>query len=429
MASKGWTWGVLLLSAVTSVGACDDDDGVDGGGAGAGGEGTQAGMPSVDAGGPPGGTGGSSTSGANAGGQAGGGQAGGGQSGGGAGGESGQGGEAGQSLGGSNGEDTPHSRSCPEDGGAGGRSNWYPLGGAGGAEADGEYHRIQLGSEQIAIAINDSGQILITSGWGREYFSASCQAWVVDADSVSEVTTSESGCVLAVDMNEAGTVLASQGSVPFLWKDGVATPLGGVASGTPIALNDAEQVVLRGTPVGPALWHAGILTPLRTSADQHLVPVAINEGGQVIGFSGDAEQTEQTWLWEDGSASALGLQAVHALNEVGDIAGVKDGAAGILSDGSFSPLSISTRDIRIHAMTDDGVLVGDVYEWNEEDLAQPFRFEAGVARFLETYGSARDINAHDEIVGRRASIRLGHDRWTVDGYWPTLWVRDCPSAP
>src|SRR5688500_10485058 len=211
MVSKGWTWGVLLLGAETSVGACDDDDGVDGGGAGAGGEGTQAGMPSVDAGGPPGGTGGSSSGGASPGGQAGetGGGAGG-QSGSGAGGQSGGAGEAGQSLGGSNGKGTPPPLTCPDDvsGGEGGAyGQWYPpegAGGTGGADADDEFHRVVLGSEQIAIAINNSGQMLITSGWGDSSSWAapdyeSCQAWVVDAESVSEVETSESGCVLAVD--------------------------------------------------------------------------------------------------------------------------------------------------------------------------------------------------------------------------------------
>jgi hypothetical protein len=445
MVSKGWTWGVLLLGAVTSVGACDDDDGVDGGGAGAGGEGTQAGMPSVDAGGPPGGTGGSSSGGANPGGQAG-------ETGGGAGGQSGSGaGEAGQSLGGSNGEGTPPPLGCPDDasgadGGAYGQ--WYPPGGAGGAEAEDEFHRLTLGSKQIAIAINDSGQMLITSGFGESSSWAafdyeSCQAWVVDADSVSEVTAATSGCVLAVDMNEAGTVLASQGSVPFLWKEGIATPLTGVASGKPIALNDAEQVVLRDTPIGPALWQAGTLTALRTSADEALEPVAINEGGQVIGFSGTVDVADETWLWEEGTASALGLSAVHALNDVGDIAGIKDDAAGVLSDGTFTPLTITTTlngseiplgdrsDIRFHVISDEGVLVGSFHSLGEPELDSPFRFEAGVFRYLEHFGSARDINAHDEIVGRRTSIRFGpplSESWIIEGYWPTLWVKDCPSA-
>jgi hypothetical protein len=393
-------------------------------------------MPSVDAGGPPAETGGSSTSGANGGGQAGAGQGGGAS----AGGEAGRGGEAGHSLGGSNGEGLPPSLSCADE---------HPLGGAAGAAgaAGDGFHRFILGSEQIAIAINDSGQMLITSGWGDSSSWAapdyeSCQAWVVDAESVSEVETSESGCVLAVDMNEAGTVLASQGSVPFLWNDGVATPLSGVASGTPIALNDAEQVVLRDTPVGPALWQAGTLTPLRTSADHALEPVAINEGGQVIGFSGDDELVEETWLWEAGSANALGLKAVHALNDVGDIAGVKDGPVGVLSGGTFTPLTITStlgdpelmpsdlKDIRIHRITDDGVLVGNFYHIGEPDLDSPFRFETGVLRYLEHHGSARDINAHDEIVGRRSIIQgcSGLECWRVVGYWSTLWDRDCPSA-
>lgn len=431
MGSNGRAWGIILSCAVASAAACDSDDGpgVGAGDAGAGGEPALAGAPSIDAG-APNGLGGSATGGAGAGpdGQAG-------RAGGGA------GGEAGYALGGMNGDATPPSPLACSDGGASGGA-----GGSAGEASEGAYHRITLGSEQIAIAINDSGLMLVAAGWGDKYGddSDSCQAWVVDTESVREVRTKATGCVLAVDMNEAGTVLASRdGSLPFLWNGGKATPLAGVTSGKPIALNDAEQVLLRDTPVGPALWQAGTLTPLRTPADEALVPVAINEGGQVIGFSRSAANVTETWLWEAGTASALGLDAVHALNEVGDIAGTKPAGAGVLSNGTFTPLLITSTlgggpelsqddldDVRIHAITDDAVLVGDFYSLGEPDLAHPFRFEAGVFRHLDHHGSARDINAHDEIVGRRSSIQgcAGLECWKVNGFWSTLWVHDCPSA-
>jgi uncharacterized membrane protein len=166
-----------------------------------------------------------------------------------------------------------------------------------------------------------------------------------------------------------------------------------------------------------------------------ITPVAINEGGQIIGYSGSSEEdVTETWLWDEGSASALELSAVHALNDVGDIAGVKDHAEGILSGGTFTPLPpIHVGDpIRIHAMTNDGVLVGDVYDIGEPTLAQPLRFENGVAQDLPGSGSARDINRHGEIVGRRTSIRIiplpCRECWSVEGLWSSLWSQDCPSA-
>src|SRR5215207_3349007 len=242
MTSNRRAWGIILSCAVAGAAACDTDDSPGGGDSGAGGEQAQAGMPSVDAGGPPNEMGGTATNGgANPSGQAG--HAGGGaashagggadgHAGGGTGGHAG-GGEAGQSLGGSNGTGAPPTPlTCP-DGASGAYNQWLPLGGAGGADANAGFYRLTLGTKQTAIAINDNGLMLVTTGWGD---SISCQAWVVDADSVRQVTTATSGCVHAVDMNEAGTVLASQGSAPFLWKDGAATLLDGVASGTPVAL-------------------------------------------------------------------------------------------------------------------------------------------------------------------------------------------------
>ena len=440
MGSKGWTWGVVLVCAATSVGACDDDgdEGGAGGGAGEGaaGEGAQAGMPSGDAGGPPDQTGGSMTSGGNGGGQAG-------QAGDRAGGAGGAGGEAGSTLGGTNGNVPPPRPLSCADGGASGADSGS---GSAGEASEGAYRRFILGSEQIAIALNDSGRMLVTAGWGDKDGdgSDSCQAWTVDVGSVHKVEATEGGCILAVDLNEAGTVLASRdGSLPFLWKDGVATPLAGVASGWPVALNDSEQVLLRDTPVGPALWQAGTLTPLRTPTDEALVPVAINESGQVIGASTNAANVTETWLWEAGTATALGLASVHALNNLGDVAGIQTSSVGILSEGTFTPLTITStigsgpdltqgdlNDVRVHAITDDGVLVGDFYSSGEPDLAYAFRFEAGAFRYLHGFGSARDVNAHDEIVGRRSSIGScsGLECWTVDGYWSTLWVHDCPSA-
>ena len=184
------------------------------------------------------------------------------------------------------------------------------------------------GPEGEANAINDAGQIagfsLLTGYSG----SAHPVVWS------NGVMTDLGIGGTAVAINEAGQV-AITSSHALLWSDGVLTDLGflpgGVWSGA-VAINESGQVAGWSSTVYDQqnhafLWSNGVMTDLGTLGGTVSAAVAINDVGQVTGWSytaGDAET--HAFVWADGVMTDLGtlggtLSKPADINNAGHIVG------------------------------------------------------------------------------------------------------------
>ena len=178
-------------------------------------------------------------------------------------------------------------------------------------------------------AINERGQVV---GWvsdGRTSAAATTKAHPARFDALAPPTGGE-----AVGLNVRGQVLAidTAGRL-LLWDKGLrvdpglfgGAPLDGSTVTTPHAINDTGQVV-GWTDAGngvtrAALWQAGRTTDLGSLGAGSSAAVAVNGRGQVIGTSGG-----DAFVWEKGRMTALGTLGGYtstavAINDRGQIAG------------------------------------------------------------------------------------------------------------
>jgi probable HAF family extracellular repeat protein len=185
----------------------------------------------------------------------------------------------------------------------------------------------------------------------------------------------------ALDVNDAGQVVGIAGNRAFIWQNGIKTDLGtlGGSSSGAGALNEAGQIVgysaLTTPPTGThaVLWTNGgkiDLTPDLPS-NQGAAATGINESGQVVGNL----SSFGAFLWQNGARISLGHLG-----------------------GSAS----SANDI-----SDSGVVVGSSYTSVLTPLGfmqHPFAWQQGVMTDLgllpgDEDGGAAGINSSGQIVG------------------------------
>jgi probable HAF family extracellular repeat protein len=157
---------------------------------------------------------------------------------------------------------------------------------------------------------------------------------------------------------------------PFLWKEGVMTPLGTLTGGTdalPFALNEHGQVVgcsSTSTTVNPHgfvsfdpfIWDEGKMTDLGTLGGLGGCAASINNRGQVVGYSDLAGDTQQhAFLWQRGTISDLST-----------LGGSSGGANAINDNGEIAGFGFTAGDAALHAsiwrngvITDLGTADGD----------------------------------------------------------------------
>jgi probable HAF family extracellular repeat protein len=260
---------------------------------------------------------------------------------------------------------------------------------------------------------------------------------------------------------------------PFLWRDGVMTPLpllggnNGVAGG----VNNRGQVVGQAeydTPdptcvlpgdflrVGPVVWENGEIKKFHMfPGDTDAGAWAINDMGQATGGSGTCSNSFHAVLWQDGTAIDLGNLGGTTnnygvdINNQGQVVGISDLRGdttyhGFLWEkGVMTDLGTLPGDV---ASTGDGInikgqVVGGSYD--EEGNGRAFLWQNGVMTDLNTLipadsplfliGAFGKINDQGQIAGYALQISTGEvhaflatpttERWPINES-PTVVLPD-----
>jgi probable HAF family extracellular repeat protein len=229
-------------------------------------------------------------------------------------------------------------------------------------------------------------------------------------------------------VNEKGQVVGwstAHGGVrhAFLWENGNMTDLG---RGQAVAINVHGQIVglsgVAGAARRASLWQNGKRTDLGTLGGK--VSEAVNDRGEIVGISTTAKR-EQGWhafMWKDGHMTDLGTlpggssSMVHAINEQGQVIGwsfptTGEAHAVLWQEGTTTDLGETgpnsyRYDSFSLGINDRGEIVGRIGEREElgrDEAMRAFVWQHGSRTLLPTLGGrqtiATAINDRGQIVG------------------------------
>jgi uncharacterized membrane protein len=237
------------------------------------------------------------------------------------------------------------------------------------------------------------------------------------------------------DINDEGDVLGGvDGGGVFVWRNGVTTVLSGIGAGSPVAINNAGQVL--GTDEdGAFIWDAGLVT--RLELDRYAWVTDLNDRGQVTGFY--QYSNLGAFVWEGGVLTPLpplpGDDYSHAaaINEIGQIVGssVKHGVGRAVLWDSGVPVDITPptdyplRGAAGVGINEHGVVLGSFQEDGPRQNSAGFVFDHGLTTRIfpedQTVGASLSpsaINDAGEIAGTTAF-------WTGSPNQATVWSRAC----
>jgi probable HAF family extracellular repeat protein len=203
---------------------------------------------------------------------------------------------------------------------------------------------------------------------------------------------------------------------------------------TPLAINDKGQIAgSQYARVGtgsyimhPFLWQDGQIIDLGTLVSgpyDDTRAVAINEKGQVVGFSDNGSSERDAFLWQDGVMTDLGSldatsrrSGAYSINNKGQVVGFSDNGTGdrpfLWQDGAMIDLSVTLGDrSQVSSINDRGQLAGSFsFPFNNSLTDHAYLWNAAEAIDLGTLGGnishARAINNRGQVVGIS---------WTADG--------------
>lgn len=289
-----------------------------------------------------------------------------------------------------------------------------------------------------ATAINDAGQVI---GWGSNATGTN-QAFLWEAGVVTPIARSPDEHTDVWGMNEAGqvvgSILTSDGLLPFIWHHGSFTylPTLGGSHGVALSINDAGQVagLATGQESGfgrAVVWEPdGSIVDLGFPATSHSAAWDINEAGDVTGIAGN-----EAFVRRQGAIQMLGflgfgsISAGLIINRFGQVAGTSYkcgfGCFGVFvesggtmtevapSDPAYDlvqlgrTLPTSNRGRYPRAFNDLGQVVG-MYR-NAEGLDRGYVWQAGQFTELETLGGearsyATAVNTSGLVVGTSRTV-------------------------
>jgi probable HAF family extracellular repeat protein len=202
---------------------------------------------------------------------------------------------------------------------------------------------------------------------------------------------------------------------------------------SPLAINDKGQIA--GSQFAPAetgfhvhafLWQDGQIIDLGTLVSgpwNDTRAVAINEKGQIVGFSDNGSNEMDAFLWQDGVMTDLGsLDATsrrsraHSINNKGQVVGFSNNGTGdrpfLWQDGAMIDLSVTLGDRSyVLSINDRGQLAGWFsFPFNNSLTDHAYLWNAAEAIDLGTLG---DTASHASAINNRGQV-VGTS-WTADG--------------
>jgi probable HAF family extracellular repeat protein len=208
----------------------------------------------------------------------------------------------------------------------------------------------------------------------------------------------------------------------FVWDRGVKTLVGtlGGRSTSIAAINDRGQVTgwseLAGGERRAFIWDDGVMTNLGTLGGNESRATGINRFGQVIGVSTTAQHENRAFIWDAGAMTNLGTLGESptsitptAINRAGQVVGVSMSApnhtrAFVWHDGVMSELQAPSGfvDAIAEGINDRGEIIGEArpegdHTWN---AFHAFVWKRDQIVDLGAHSSALAINDHGQVMVR-----------------------------
>ena len=187
----------------------------------------------------------------------------------------------------------------------------------------------------------------------------------------------------------------------------------------------AEILIQEGNPTPPGYD----VIDLGTLGGSVAVPLALNDKGQVVGYSTTPDGVEHAFLWENGSMRDLNISPAWNRAEVitnsGLVAGVDQSQAFRWNNGVTTVLG-SVGDPTVVGITADRVLIGT---HDSEHAPTSAVWENGVWRQLAGigyggYSVAKAINRTGQIVGGAPVGEIAGDKIFHPFIWQSGVMRD-----
>lgn len=172
-----------------------------------------------------------------------------------------------------------------------------------------------VGTHNYASAINNAGQIACNST-PNGHVSGRCPSLWENGKFITYIGECGGSSYVSA-INNAGQVAGWDANHPFIWKDGITTPLNELDSNS--GVNQALDINNRGQIVGysltmkrtlkthAVLWQNGKLKVLsKLPGSNNSIALGINKHGQAVGWSDDSSGMRQAVLWENRQIKNLG---------------------------------------------------------------------------------------------------------------------------
>lgn len=284
------------------------------------------------------------------------------------------------------------------------------------------------GRESAAYDINDSGQVV-----GYSYPNAGLMRSVLWENGAITADWKPLNIYnYASAINNAGQIACNSsppshvtGRCPYLWEKGKITYIGECGGSSYVnAINNVGQVAGWNILSQPFVWKDGLTTPLTVldSNNSYSQALGINNKGQVVGFSSTQGKTHAV-LWQNGTIKDLqtlpggSSSLASSINRYGKVVGWSDTSSGmrqavlwengVIKDlGTFNNNATQATDINVR-----GTVVGysfSVAGSSDGSSQQAFVWKNGIMRDLNKLlpansgwelNTARAINNRGQIVG------------------------------
>lgn len=298
------------------------------------------------------------------------------------------------------------------------------------------------GPNSSAYGINNFGQVVGTSDLAEADGSIRQHAFLWESGVMTDIGTltgPEGDFSSALDINDSAQVVGQSrndagNDVAFMWQGGVMHELPGLDldnyNSAAKAINEAGVVVgwsnvIVGCPENrtcrhAAMWEDGAVVDLGTLGGSFSTALAINNRGQIVGFSETAEGDVHAFLWEHGVVTDLGAIAgwqyssANMINNRGKIIG----EAGNFGEPSHPVMwyrgdvttledlypSLGYYDVSPQDLNETGTIAGYYWPLNWPTLPyHPFVFANGIFLDLAEYwgspGIAWSVNNNGWVAG------------------------------